>query len=142
MTNLQMRSVVLLLTAIVGVCALVESATSQNGSRPDPREIPVPIIRTSMKPLPGAKALTARAEMPDVMLMNDGTKVTTPAQWHKRRAEMKQILEYYFAGLAPPLDFLSQKKLVVECTQSDINRRAHRGFTQIDQNPGRLQQAS
>jgi hypothetical protein len=34
--------------------------------------------------------------------MNDGTKVSTPAQWGKRRAEMKQILEYYFAGLAPP----------------------------------------
>lgn len=102
MTNLQTRSAVLLFTAIVGVCFVLEGARSQNGSGPDPREIPVPAIRTALKPLPGVKDLPVRAAMPDVMLMNDGTRVTTPAQWRKRRVEMKRILEYYFAGLAPP----------------------------------------
>ena len=53
-----------------------------------------------MKPLPGVKDLAARAGMPDVMLMNDGTKVSTPAQWQKRRAEMKKTLEYYFTGIS------------------------------------------
>ena len=100
MNRLHTRSATLLFAVIAGACLLLQSASSQNG--PDPREIPVPTIRTSMKPLPGVKHLPARAEMPDVMLMNDGTKVTTQAQWRKRRAEMKRILEYYFAGIAPP----------------------------------------
>lgn len=99
--NLKTRSV-LIFTVVAVVCLLVEGASSQNGGGPDPREIPVPPIRTAMKPLPGVKDLPVRAQMPDVMLMNDGTKVTTPAQWRKRRVEMKRILEYYFAGLAPP----------------------------------------
>jgi hypothetical protein len=34
--------------------------------------------------------------------MNDGTKVTTPAQWSQRREEMRRILEYYAVGQAPP----------------------------------------
>ncbi len=40
--------------------------------------------------------------MPDVMIMNDGTRVTTPEQWQKRREEVKDILEYYELGHAPP----------------------------------------
>jgi hypothetical protein len=38
--------------------------------------------------------LPARPEMPDVMVMSDGTKVTTVEQWRRRREEMKQILEF------------------------------------------------
>ncbi|HEX3084157.1 MAG TPA: hypothetical protein VHP99_06515, partial [Pyrinomonadaceae bacterium] len=104
MTNLKKQSAAALVTAIAGVCVLIGGAKSQNqtSSAPDPREIPIPAIRTAMKPLPNVKDLPDRTGMPDVMLMNDGTKVSTPAQWSKRRAEMKQILEYYFAGLAPP----------------------------------------
>ena len=48
------------------------------------------------------KDLPIRTEMPDVMTMNDGTKVTTPAQWSKRREEMKAVLEHYELGHAPP----------------------------------------
>jgi hypothetical protein len=70
--------------------------------RPDPAEIPLPPIKTSMTPLPGVDELPVRKEMPDVLTMNDGTKVTTPAQWQQRRQEMRQILEYYAVGLAPP----------------------------------------
>src|SRR6476469_8973585 len=104
MTNLQKQSAVALITTITGVCVLITGVKSQSqtSSGPDPREIPVPAIRTSMKPLPGVKELPARAEMPDPMLMNDGTKVSTPAQWQKRRAEIKKTLEYYFTGIAPP----------------------------------------
>jgi hypothetical protein len=36
------------------------------------------------------------------MRMNDGTRVTTRAQWTKRRAEMRRILAYYAVGQAPP----------------------------------------
>jgi (4-O-methyl)-D-glucuronate---lignin esterase len=104
MIDMQSRSAAILFTAFAAVCVLVAGATSQNpaSSGPDPREIPVPAIRTGVKPLPGVKDLPVRAALPDLMLMNDGTKITTPAQWRKRRAEMKQILEYYLTGITPP----------------------------------------
>ncbi len=51
---------------------------------------------------PAVKDLPVRQEMPAVMMMNDGTRVTTVAQWRTRREEMKQILEYYELGHAPP----------------------------------------
>ncbi|HEX3356397.1 MAG TPA: alpha/beta hydrolase family protein [Tepidisphaeraceae bacterium] len=76
-------------------------ATNSN-AQPDPREIPVPPIQTSLGTMPGVNDLPVRKEMPDVMVMNDGTKVTTPEQWKARREEMKKILEYYAVGLAPP----------------------------------------
>jgi hypothetical protein len=40
--------------------------------------------------------------MPDVLVMNDGTKVTTKQQWEKRREEMRKILSYYAVGQMPP----------------------------------------
>src|ERR1700744_732842 len=51
---------------------------------------------------PKVKDLPERPEMPDVMTMLDGTKVTTTAQWQARREEMKAILEFYELGHAPP----------------------------------------
>jgi len=71
-------------------------------SGPDPREIPVPRIKTPMGTLPGVAALPLRKEMPGVMVMNDGTKVTTRQEWQKRREEMKRILAYYAVGQMPP----------------------------------------
>jgi hypothetical protein len=69
---------------------------------PDPREIPVPRIKTAMGILPGVNELPVRKEMPDVMTMNDGKKVQSRKQWQKRREEMKRILEYYAIGHMPP----------------------------------------
>jgi hypothetical protein len=51
---------------------------------------------------PDVNDLPVQTKMPDVMTMNDGTKVTTLAQWRDRREEMKAILEYYELGHAPP----------------------------------------
>jgi hypothetical protein len=65
-------------------------------------EVLPPEIHTSLGEMPGPDALPARPELPDIFTMNDGTRVTTPAQWAKRRDEMKKILEYYFVGQAPP----------------------------------------
>jgi hypothetical protein len=70
--------------------------------RPDPREIPVPDIPTALGNMPGVDDLPVRTEMPDVLLINDGTRVTTTDQWQHRRQEMKRILEYYAVGLGPP----------------------------------------
>ena len=82
--------------AVIALCARAQTAG------PDPREIPVPPIPTALAPLPGADALPDRTEMPEVLVMNDGTAVTSPAQWPLRRAEIRRILEHYAVGALPP----------------------------------------
>jgi hypothetical protein len=62
----------------------------------------VPTLKAASDTMPEVKDLPIRPEMPDVMTMDDGTKVTTPAQWRARREEMKAILEHYELGHAPP----------------------------------------
>lgn len=52
--------------------------------------------------MPGVAELPVRKDMPDVLLMNDGTKVASRRQWEKRREEMKRILSYYAVGQMPP----------------------------------------
>jgi hypothetical protein len=69
---------------------------------PDPREIPVPPIKTRIGNLPGVKELPTQIELPDVMRMNNGQRVTTTNQWKKRREELKNVLEYYAVGQMPP----------------------------------------
>lgn len=51
---------------------------------------------------PDVNDLPVQTNMPDVMMMADGIRVTTPQQWQQRREEMKAILEYYELGHAPP----------------------------------------
>jgi len=98
-----------LLAAVIGAIQPVSlyaqqdtasSTTPVVGS--DPCEIPVPPIETPMGKLPGVDELPVREQMPDVLTMNDGTKVTTLEQWKKRREEIRCILEYYAVGQIPP----------------------------------------
>jgi len=70
--------------------------------RPDPKEIPLPVIKTDMKPMPGVDQLPNRPEMPDVMTLNNGQTVKTPKQWEQRREEMMRTLDWYAIGEAPP----------------------------------------
>jgi len=92
----------LTLTLLLGFAASAMAQPSDPVSGPDPGEIPVPPIKTAMGTLPGVYELPTRPEMPDVMTMNDGTRVTTIAQWQTRREEMKRLLEYYAVGQMPP----------------------------------------
>ncbi len=95
----------LALAALFGLVLLQSGAFGQGPvtpEGPDSREIPVPAIKTSMGTLPGVKDLPARAELPDAMVMNDGTRVRTLAQWTRRSAEIRKILEYYAVGSMPP----------------------------------------
>jgi hypothetical protein len=55
-----------------------------------------------MPPLPGVDNLPNRPEMPAVLTMDDGQPVRTAKQWDERRGEMRQVLEYYAVGQAPP----------------------------------------
>ena len=97
------RNGVAVLAAGVLAC-VVGGQTAGSGipDRPDPKEIPIPPIKTSMPAMPSVDQLPNRPEMPDVMTLNNGRRVKTLKQWDERRAEMKQTLEYYAVGLAPP----------------------------------------
>ena len=90
------------LPCVLFVSALLPAQVADVPSGPDPREIPVPPIRTALGSLPGVKDLPVRKQLPEVMVMNDGTKVTSRRQWEKRREEMKRILSYYAVGQMPP----------------------------------------
>ena len=102
MTHLIFPRKRILAVTVAVVASAVLRAAEPIPPRPDPRQVPLPKIKTSLGDLPGVAALTVRKEMPDVMTMNDGTKVTTPAQWQQRRAEIRQTLEYYHVGRMPP----------------------------------------
>ncbi|MBN2181486.1 MAG: hypothetical protein JW715_06200 [Sedimentisphaerales bacterium] len=49
-----------------------------------------------------ATANPYKDSMPDVLTMKDGTKVTSPAQWPKRRAEILEDFEREVYGRIPP----------------------------------------
>lgn len=84
------------------VLAILAASVFVRATETGPREIPVPPITTPMGTLPGVAGLPAHPTLPDVLLMNDGTRVTTPVRWPKRRAEILRTLEYYAVGQAPP----------------------------------------
>ena len=79
-----------------------QAPSPANADRPNPKEIPVPLIKTSMPDLAGMDALPNRPQMPDVMTLNNGRQVKAARQWAQRREEIKRVLEYYAIGQAPP----------------------------------------
>ena len=62
----------------------------------------IPPAKAEPAAFPDVRDLPVQTNLPDVMTMLDGTKVTTAAQWRARREEMKSILEHYELGHAPP----------------------------------------
>ena len=92
------------ISILLGLTGCIWLAAQQNAAPegPDPREIPVPRIQGPLGTLPGVNELPVRKDLPDVMVFNDGSRVKTPAQWKKRREEMKRILAYYAVGQMPP----------------------------------------
>lgn len=90
---------VCLFAALVGGPTLLRLPAAEAG---EPREIPVPPIATPMGERPGPAALPVRTELPDVLTRDDGTRVTSAADWPARRAEILRTLEYYAVGQAPP----------------------------------------
>lgn len=65
-------------------------------------DITVIMDRTKSPLINSVMGLPVIKEMPDPLIMKDGTKVTTMAQWKLRRREMIRILEDYEYGHMPP----------------------------------------
>ena len=87
--------VLTVLIAIIAIGLWADAAQAQSSNS-------IPQNKPAKGMFPDVNDLPVRKEMPEVMTMNDGTKVTTVEQWRQRREEMKQILEYYELGHAPP----------------------------------------
>ena len=52
---------------------------------------------------PNVASLPSRPELPDPLVMLDGTKVTTVADWNtKRKPELKELFQHYMYGYLPP----------------------------------------
>src|SRR4029079_11342655 len=61
---------------------------------------------------PAPKDLPSHPELPDPLVMLDGTKVTTKEQWvEKRRPELKALFQHYMYGTIPPARTVSAKVL-------------------------------
>jgi hypothetical protein len=58
---------------------------------------------SSFGSFPAPTDLPSRPELPDPLVMFDGTKVTTKEQWvEKRRPELKALFQHYMYGTIPP----------------------------------------
>ncbi|MBA9002982.1 glucuronyl esterase domain-containing protein [Thermomonospora cellulosilytica] len=53
-------------------------------------------------PLPEAGALRPVSELPDPFTHYDGTRMTSPAEWDCRRAQLAELLQHYQYGHLPP----------------------------------------
>jgi hypothetical protein len=61
---------------------------------------------------PPPKDLPGRPELPDPLVMLDGTKVTTKEMWEeKRRPELKALFQHYMYGAIPPTGAVRHKTL-------------------------------
>jgi hypothetical protein len=78
---------------------------------------------------PPPDGLPSRAELPDPLVMLDGTRVTTKEQWEmKRKPELKALFQHYMYGRLPPTPskqsytelFRDEKALGGKATLSEI----------------------
>jgi hypothetical protein len=62
---------------------------------------PMP-IHAAIINFPAVADLPVQTNMPDPLISDDGKMITTASQWNAHREEMKQIIEHYALGHAPP----------------------------------------
>ena len=85
-----------LLTLIAGAGLAAAGGMSASAAAPTAAGASVP-ARTGVDRLPSVP------ELPDPFTFADGTKVATPADWPRRRDELKQLIQTYEYGHLPPM---------------------------------------
>ena len=64
---------------------------------------------------PDAATLPAQTALPDPLVMLDGRRVTSRAQWeNERRPELKELFQHYMYGAIPPKPANTKFKVVAE----------------------------
>lgn len=127
---LRMRSTL----SCVAIAAAVALPSLLPAQPLEPAEIPVPEIRTALGTLPGPEALPLRPQLPPVLVMNDGTHVTTREHWLQRRAEIRATLEYYATGRMPPPPGNVRGRVVT--TETLLDGKATYRLVQLTLGPG------
>lgn len=77
--------------------AVIHSLQKSRPDEPPARESPVREID-----YPDAEDLPVIRELPDPFLMQNGSRVSTSAEWNRRREEIKEMLQHYQFGYMPP----------------------------------------
>jgi len=63
----------------------------------------LPAAMIAAEPFPEPAQLPAQAQLPDPLLMRNGERVATKAQWIEQRApELRALVQHYEYGLTPP----------------------------------------
>ncbi|MGD1083656.1 MAG: hypothetical protein ABSA47_02770 [Verrucomicrobiota bacterium] len=81
--------------------------------------------------LPDVNELPTRKEMPDPLVMNDGSKATNAAQWQARRAEIKRVLEYctfdqhWLIALVAPRPFITLEGIDDQCCNGNALKESY-----------------
>src|SRR4051812_46937787 len=60
-------------------------------------------VFASAAELPDVDKLPSIPQLPDPFLFNDGSRVKSPADWHRRRAEILELVQKYEYGYLPPV---------------------------------------
>ena len=92
---------------------------------------PAPTI--NLASLPDVKDLPVQAALPDPLVLADGEKITTVAQWQQRRKQMKAIIEHYAIGkMPPPPGNVTGSEMTVQpvLAHKAVGRRVHLTFSQ------------
>ena len=91
----------LLLIYLVALCGCRQGCQSPQSGDP-PKASSVKTASTSAGPRLDVSALPLMPGLPDVLLMNSGKRVKTPADWARRRKEIIELLQHYQYGHLPP----------------------------------------
>lgn len=59
-------------------------------------------VEPAVRAFPDAEQLPARRELPDPFQFVDGSRVKERAEWRRRRAELKELVQHYAYGHQPP----------------------------------------
>ena len=76
---------------------------------------------------PDPDKLPSHPDLPDPLVMLDGTRVTTKEQWEtKRRPELKALFQHYMYGVRPPAPARSRRRCCTRTTRRSAARRRSR----------------
>src|SRR4051812_34905053 len=76
---------------------------------------------------PPADQLPPIKEFPDLLTFRDGTKVSSPQDWPRRRGELLAMIEHYEYGMSPPAPVETRAAEILSHTIRPANI-AHKQF--------------
>jgi len=122
---------------VVGILLIVALAVPGCRRRDEAAPVTPDPARPARPDPPGPEALPAVRELPDPFLFKGGQRVRTAAEWPRRRAELKELVQAYAYGHLPP----SPGKAEVQELQRETvyGGKATRRLVRLTLGPAKLQ---